>query len=93
MKNMFVLAILSLGLVGCAVEPGPDSEQAVDTTRAALTEQSSRASDGAAASESCSQLWECELCRDGTTRNVLYHICDDGSLTRVFVGECARACL
>jgi hypothetical protein len=93
MRNVVGFAVLSLSLMACIVEPGPEPEPAVDTAMSALTEESSRSSDSAEASSSCSALWECELCRDGTTRNVLYEICDDGSLTRVLVGECARACL
>ena len=96
MKRAFAFAVLCLSLAACAVESGSEPEQAVDTEVSTLTEQSSESSDlaetGSSSVLACSSLWECEVCRNGTTRNVLYEVCDDGSQTLVLVGDCGRAC-
>lgn len=96
MKKVFGFIVLSLSLVACALDPGPDSDPTLDTTTSALTEQSSQVSGSEPANASvlaCSSLWECEVCRNGTMRNVLYEVCDDGSQTLVFTGNCGAACL
>ena len=93
MKKVLAAVVLSLSFVACAVDTVPEPE---GTATSALQEASPAIeSSGGEATPlaACTQVWECELCRNGVPRNILYQECDDGARTVIFASACGVECL
>lgn len=92
MKKVFAAVVLSLSFVACAVDTSPEPER---TATSALEASPASESSGGEATPlaACTQVWECELCRNGVPRNVLYQECDDGARTIIFASACGVECL